>query len=163
MRRVLRGLVVAATLLLVVAALPACQSVLPSRSSPDVERRPPAFTEVYPYTDGVEVQVTEIWTGPRLGVPVVELTVTIRNGTTHTLEAWIRGDLRYGRHRLPALRYLSPPGPDDNGSVQSIAIGGSSDPYALSFVVPPHSRDDIVFSLAIDADTHDPAVFTGGL
>ena len=62
----------------------------------DVGRRPPGFTEVYPYTDGIEVQVSDVWTGRRLGVPVAELTVTIRNGTAHTFEAWIKGDFGTG-------------------------------------------------------------------
>lgn len=87
----------------------------------------------------------------------------IRNGTPHTVETWIRGDLRYGTHHLPALRYMTPPGPDDNGSVQLIAIGASSDPYQLTFIVPPGSRDDLLFGIAFDADGHDPAVFVGGL
>ena len=43
--------------------------------SADIGRRPPAFTEVYHYTDGLEVEVTEVWIGRRLEVPVVELTV----------------------------------------------------------------------------------------
>lgn len=129
----------------------------------DVGRRPPAFTEVYSYSDGIEVQVTEVWTGHRLGVPVVELTVTVRNGTTHTFEAWMRGDLSYGPYRLPAVRYLTPPGPDDSGSVQLIALGEDSDPYRLTFVLPAPSRHDLLFVLAIDAGTHDPAVFVGGL
>jgi hypothetical protein len=163
MRQVLRLVAMGVTLLLLVTVLAACQSVVRSGGSADVGRRPPEFGEVYPYTDGIEVEITEVWTGHRLGVPVVELTVTIHNGTTHTLEAWIRGELRYGPHRLPALRYINPPGPDDSGSVQSIAVGGSSDPYRLCFVLPPYSRDDVVFHLAFDVGTHDPAVFIGGL
>ena len=163
MRQVLRLLMAGVMLLLLVRTLPACQSLPSSESPADVGRRPPALTEVYPYSDGVEVQVTEVWKGQRFGIPVVELTVTIRNGTTHTLEAWMRGDLRYGSYRLSAMRYLAQPGPDDSGSVQSVATGGSSDPYRLTFVVPPHSRDDVVFNLAIDAGAHDPAVFVGGL
>jgi hypothetical protein len=47
--------------------------------------------------------------------------------------------------------------------VQLIAIGESSDPYRLCFFVPPGSHDDVVFALAFDAGTHDPAVFVGGL
>jgi hypothetical protein len=156
-------LVLVVLFLLLTGPLRACESLAPPGNSTDVGRRPPGFTEVYPYTDGIEVQVSDVWAGRRLGVPVVELTVTIRNGSAHTFEAWIRGDLRYGRYRLPAVRYLTPPGPDDSGSVQLIAMGGHSDPYRLSFVVPPGSRDDVVFDLAIDAGTHDPAVFVGGL
>jgi hypothetical protein len=158
----LRPLVVV-VLLLVVAPLIGCQSVQPRGESADVGRRPPDFTEVYPYTDGIEVQVTDVWKTRRLGIPVVELTVTLRNGTTHSFEAWIRGDLRYGPYRLPTVRYVTPPGPDDSGSVQYIAMGGYSDPYRLSFVIPACCNDDVVFSLAIDAGTHEPAVFVGGL
>ncbi|HEY5848572.1 MAG TPA: hypothetical protein VIT42_17450 [Microlunatus sp.] len=161
-RAVFRMLIVVVMLLLT-GPLHACESLAPRADSSDVGRRPPGFAEVYPYTDGIEVQVTEVWTGRRLGVPVVELTVTVRNGTAHTFEAWIRGDLRYGPYRLPAVRYLTPPGPDDSGGVQLIATGGYSDPYRLSFVIPAGSGDDVVFSLAIDAGAHDPAVFVGGL
>ena len=131
--------------------------------SADIGRRPPAFTEVYHYTDGLEVEVTEVWIGRRLEVPVVELTVNLRNHSAHTFEAWLRGELRYGAHRRPAVRYLTPPGPGDLGSVQLIAIGESSDPYRLCFVLPPDSRGDVVFELGIDAGAHDPAVFAGEL
>ena len=150
-------------LLLLTGPIHACESLVPPTSSPDVGRRPPGFDEVYLYTDGIEVQVSDVWTGRRLGVPVVELTVSIRNGSEHAFEACIRGDLRYGAHRLPAVRYLTPPGPDDSGSVQLIAIGESSDPYRLCFLVPPRSHDDVVFNLAFDTGAHDPAVFVGGL
>ena len=162
MRPVLR-LLLLVVLLLLTGPLRACESLAPPANSPDVGRRPPGLTEVYPYTDGIEVQVSDVWSGRRLGVPVIELTVTVWNGSAHTFEAWIRGNLRYGPYRLPAVRYLTQPGPDDSGSVQLIAIGEHSDPYRLSFVLPPRSRDDVVFDLAIDADTHDPAVFVGGL
>ena len=129
----------------------------------DVGRRPPAFAEPYLYADGLEVNVTDVWIGRRLGVPVVELTVDIRNHSAHTFEAWLRGELRYGAQRRPAVRYLTPPGPGDTGSVQLIAIGESSFPYRLCFVLPPDSRSDVVFELGIDARAHDPAVFAGGL
>jgi hypothetical protein len=129
----------------------------------DVGRRPPAFAEDYPYADGLEVKVTDVWIGRRLGVPVVELTVNIHNHSTHTFEAWLRGELRYGAQRRPAIRYLTPPGPGDTGSVQLIAIGESSNPYRLCFVLPPDNRGDVVFELGIDAGAHDPAVFAGGL
>ena len=162
LRPVLRLLVVVVMLLLT-GPLHACESLVPPAKSSDVGRRPPGFAEVYPYTDGIEVQVSEVWTGRRLGVPVVELTVVVRNGSADTFEAWISGDLRYGPYRLPAVRYLTPPGPDDSGSVQLIAIGGYSDPYRLSFVLPAGSGDDVVFNLAIDAGAHDPAVFVGRL
>ena len=162
MRPVLRLLLVV-VLLLLTGPLHACESLAPQAKSADVGRRPPGFTEVYPYTDGIEVQVSDVWTGRRLGLPVVELTVAVRNGTAHTFKAWMRGDLRYGPYRVPAVRYLTPPGPDDSGSVQLIAIGEYSDPYRLSFVIPAGSGDDVVFNLAIDAGTHDPAVFVGGL
>jgi hypothetical protein len=47
--------------------------------------------------------------------------------------------------------------------VQLIAIGETSLPYRLCFLVPPGSRDDAVLGVAIDGGTHDPAVFVGGL
>ena len=60
-------------LLLVVLLLPgplhACESLAPADSS-EVGRRPPGFSEVYPYADGIEVKVSEVWTGRRLGVAV---------------------------------------------------------------------------------------------
>jgi hypothetical protein len=161
-RPVLKLLLVGIMLLLVVP-LGGCGSVLPVASSADVGRRPPGFTEVYPYVDGIEVQVTEVWIGRRVGASVVELAVTVRNGTAHPFEAWISGDLRFGRYRLPAVRYVVPPGPDDSACVQLIAIGGVSDPYRLSFIMPADSRDDVVFTVAIDPGTHDPAVFVGAL
>ena len=156
-------LLLAVVLLLLTGPLHACDSRAPEATTADVGRRPPGFTEVYPYSDGIEVQVSDIWTGRRLGVPVAELTVTIRNGTRHTFEAWISGDLRYGPYGLPAMRYVTPPGPDDSGSVQLIAMGDTSDPYRLSFVMPAGSVDDVVFTLAIDGGRHDPAVFVGAL
>jgi hypothetical protein len=140
--------------------LPACDALAPPTSA-DVGRRPPSFTEVYPYTDGLEVQVSEVWIGRRLGIPVVELTVTITNNSTHMFEAWISGDLRYGRYRLPAVRYLTPPGPDDQGSVQQIAIGEASTPYRLCFAIPPGGPDELMLDVAIDAGAHDPAAFVG--
>jgi len=161
-RPVLRLLVVVVMLLLI-GPLHACESLVPPGKSADVGRRPPGFTEIYPYTDGIEVEVIDVWTGRRLGVPVVELTVIVRNNSEHAFEAWISGDLRYGRYRLPAVRYLIPPGPDDSGSVQLIAIGWPSDPYRLSFALPVGSGDDVVLTLAIDAGAHDPAVFVGRL
>ncbi len=161
MRPVLRLLLVVVMLLLT-GPLRACEPFV-SPDSSDVGRRPPGFTEVYPYTDGIEVQVTDVWTGRRLGVPVVELTVTVWNGSAHTFEAWMRGDLRFGPYRLPAVRYLAPPGSGDGAGVQLIAIGEYAAPYRLSFVIPPGSRDDVVFNLSIDAGMHDPAVFVGGL
>lgn len=66
-------------------------------------------------------------------------------------------------YRLPAARYLIPPGPDDSGDVQTIAPGEYSDPYRLSFVIPDGARDDVVFAFWIDAGVHDPAVFVGRL
>jgi hypothetical protein len=47
--------------------------------------------------------------------------------------------------------------------VQLIATGASSDPYQLNFIVPPGSRDDLIFDIAFDNGGHDPAVFVGGL
>ena len=139
------------------------QSLWQRAGSADVGRRPPAFTETYHYTDGLEVEVTDVWIGRRLEVPVVELTVEIRNHSAHTFEAWLRGELRYGAQRRPAIRYLTPPGPGDLGSVQLIAIGESSYPYRLCFVLPPDRRGDVVLELGIDAGAHDPAVFAGEL
>lgn len=94
----LRLLVVVMMFLLLTGPLHGCESLVTPANSSDVGRRPPGLTEVYTYTDGIEVQVTDVWTGRRLGVPVVELTVTIRNGSAHTFEAWITGDVRYGPH-----------------------------------------------------------------
>jgi hypothetical protein len=65
--------------------------------------------------------------------------------------------------RRVARHDLTPPGPGDLGSVQRIAIGESSDPYRLCFVLPPDSRGDVAFELGIDAGAHDPAVFAGEL
>ncbi|HEY5981677.1 MAG TPA: hypothetical protein VIT41_18785 [Microlunatus sp.] len=128
----------------------------------DVGRRPPTFDQSYPYADGLAVS-TDIWTGRRLGVPVVELTVEVRNDSHHTFEAWLSGDLRYGASRRPAVRYLIPPGPDDLGSVQLIAIGASSDPYLLRYVLSPDHCEDVVFEVRIDGGVHEPAVFAGPL
>jgi hypothetical protein len=45
--------------------------------------------------------------------------------------------------------------------MQLIASGEYSRPYRMTFVIPPRSTDDVVLDLAIDAGTHDPAVFVG--
>jgi hypothetical protein len=161
-RPALHSLMLVAILLLLVP-LPACDTRAAPATSFAVGRRPPSFNEVYYYTDGLEVQVSKVSSGRRLGIPVVEFSVTISNHSEHNFEAWISGDLRYGRYRLPAVRHLTPPGPDDRGSVQPIAIGETSDPYQLCFVIPPGSRDDVLLHVAIDADVHDPAVFVGEL
>jgi hypothetical protein len=160
-RRLVRLLVLA--ICIICSLLFAYEPLSQRAGSADVGRRPPAFAEAYPYADGLEVEVTEVWIGRRLGVPVVELTVEVSNHSAHTFEAWLRGELRYGAQRRPAVRYLTPPGPGDIGSVQLIAIGESSDPYRLCFVLPPDSRGDVVFELGIDAGAHDPAVFAGEL
>src|SRR3954454_11126424 len=107
MRPVLRLLLVV-LMLLFIGPLRACGLYAALAESSEVGRRPPGFTEVYPYTDGIEVQVTDVWTGRRFGIPVVELTVTIRNGSAHSFDTWIRGELRYGPYRMPAVRYVTP-------------------------------------------------------
>ncbi len=156
--------VIMVVLLLATCHLYGCESLgAPPARSTDVGRRPPGFTESYLYTDGVEIQVVDVWAGRRLGLPVVELSVTVRNGSAHAFDAWMRGELRHGTYRLPAARYLIPPGPDDSGDVQMIAPGEYSDPYRLSFVIPDGARDDVVFAFWIDAGVHDPAVFVGRL
>ena len=131
--------------------------------SADTGRRPPTLEQAYVYTDGLEVRITNVRAGRRLGLPVVELTVELGNHSSHTFEAWLQGVLRYGADRRLAVRYLTPPGPDDLGSVQSIAVGGFSNSYRLSFVLPPDCRGDVVFELGIDAGAHEPAVFAGSL
>lgn len=163
-RPALRLLMLVVILLLPVP-LPACDALARPATSFEVGRRPPSFTETYSYTDGLEVQVSDVWLGRRLGVPVAELTISISNYTEHNFEAWIRGELRYayGPYRLPAVRHLTPPGPDDGASVQELAIGETSDPYRLCFVVPAGSRGDVMLHVAIDAGVHDAAVFVGQL
>ena len=130
---------------------------------PDVGRRPPASSQSYVYSDGLEVRVTDVWKGRHLGVPVVELTVEVHNDSPHSFEAWLAGDLRYGTQRRLAVRYLMPPGPDDLGSVQLIALGASSDPYRLGFILSSDRCGDVVFTLGIDGGAHEPAVFAGSL
>ena len=71
--------VIMMVLLLGTGHLYGCGSLAPPARSTDVGRRPPGFTESYLYTDGVEVQVIDLWAGRRLGVPVVA-SVTVRNG-----------------------------------------------------------------------------------
>jgi len=158
----LRLLLLSMTVLLV-GPMAACETLAPLSRSADVGRRPPTFGEPYPYTDGINVQVTEVWSRHQLGVPLLELTVVVTNGSDHTFEVWMRGELRHGAYRLPALRYTTPPGPDDSGGVQLIAVGEDSDPYRLRYILPPGSRTDLQFELAIDPAAHDPAVFVGSL
>ncbi len=134
-----------------------------SHSTQVIGRQPPAFAQSYAYADGLEVKITESWVGRRLFVPVAEFTVVVRNGSGHTFEAWQIGALSYGPRRHSALRCPVSPGPGDPGSVQLIAIGESSYPYRLCFVLPDTSRDDIVFELRIDAGGHEPSVFAGRL
>jgi hypothetical protein len=139
------------------------ESLLSQSTSVEVTRRPPAFAESYSYLDGLAVEVTETWVGHRLAVPVAELTVSVRNGSRHTFDAWLTGELRHGPQRRTALRCPIGPPYDDLGSVQLIAIGETSYPYRLCFILPPESRGDVIFELQIDAGVHEPAVFAGGL
>ena len=129
----------------------------------EVARRPPAFAETYSYLDGLEVEVTETWVGHRLALPVAELTVVVRNDSRHTFDVWLIGELQYGPQRRAALRCPITPPYGDPGSVQLIAIGETSYPYRLCFVLPPDRRHEVVFEVQIDAGMHEPAVFAGGL
>jgi hypothetical protein len=157
----LRLLLVAVCL---VCTLLVAHETLPRQStSAEVARRPPAFAETYSYVDGLEVEVTDTWIGRQMASPVAELTVVVRNGSGHTFDAWLIGDLRYGPQRRSALRCSIAPPYGDPGTVQLIAIGGTSYPYRLCFVLPPASRHDVVFEIQIDAGVHEAAVFAGGL
>jgi hypothetical protein len=99
MRLVVRLLVLA---MCIVCSLLFEHEPLSLRAGPaDVGRRPPAFAEAYLYADGLEVKVTDVWIGRRLGVPVVELTVDIRNHSAHTFEAWLRGSCGTARNGGP--------------------------------------------------------------
>jgi hypothetical protein len=139
------------------------EALLHQSTSAEVARRPPAFAETYSYLDGLEVEVTETWVGHRLALPVAELTVVVRDGSRHTFDVWLSGELQYGPQRRSALRCPITPPHGDPGSVQLITIGETSYPYRLCFVLPPNRRHDVVFELQIDAGTHEPAVFAGGL
>ena len=132
-------------------------------TSAEVARRPPAFAETYSYLDGLRIEVTETWVGHRLAFPVAELTVVVRNGSRHTFDVWLIGELQYGPQRRAALRCPIAPPYGDPGSVQLIAIGETSYPYRLCFILPPTKRHDVIFELQIDAGIHEPAVFAGGL
>ncbi len=155
--------------LLVVAVCQVCTLLVQSgvflhhSTSVEVDRRPPAFAETYAYLDGLEVEVTETWVGHRLALPVAELTVVVRNGSRHNFEAWLIGELRYGPERRTTLRCPITPPYGDPGGVQLIAIGATSYPYRLCFVLPSGSQHDVVFELQIDPGRHQPAVFAGGL
>lgn len=131
--------------------------------SVEIGRRPPAFGQPYTYSDGLEVRITETWVGQQRSLSVAELTVVVRNGSSHTFEAWLMGELRHGPRRQSASRCPIWPAPADQDSVQLIAMGESSHPYRLCFVVPFDSRHDTVFELRIDPGAHEPAVFAGGL
>jgi hypothetical protein len=139
------------------------EALLHQSTSVEVARRPPAFAETYSYLDGLEVDVTETWVGQRLALPVAELTVVVRNGSRHTFDALLIGELQYGLQHRTALRCPIAPPYGDPGSVQLIAIGETSHPYQLCFVLPRTRRHDVIFELKIDADLHEPAVFAGGL
>ena len=115
------------------------------------------------YLDGLRIEVTETWVGHRLAFPVAELNVVVRNGSRHTFDVWLIGELQYGPQRRAALRCPIAPPYGDPGSVQLIAIGETSYPYPLCFVLPPTGRHDVVFEVQIDAGMHEPAVFAGGL
>jgi hypothetical protein len=129
----------------------------------EIARRPPAFAETYSYLDGLEVEVTETWVGHRLALPAAELTVVVRNRSRHTFDVRLSGELQYGPQRRSALRCPITPPYGDPGSVQLIAIGETSYPYRLCFMLPPTKRHDVIFELQIDAGIHEPAVFAGGL
>jgi hypothetical protein len=139
------------------------EALLHRSTSAEVARRPPAFAETYSYVDGLRVEVTETWVGHRLALPVAELTVVVRNGSRHTFDVWLIGQLQYGPQRRAALRCPIAPPYGDPGSVQLVAIGETSYPYRLCFVLPPTRRHDVVFEVHIDAGMHEPAVFAGGL
>jgi hypothetical protein len=139
------------------------EALLHQSTSAEVDRRPPAFAETYSYLDGLEVEVTETWVGHRLVLPVTELTVVVRNGSRHTFDLRLIGQLQYGVQRWTALRCPIAPPYGDPGSAQLIAIGETSLPYRLCFVLSPTRRNDVVFKLQIDTGMHEPAVFAGGL
>jgi hypothetical protein len=139
------------------------EALLHRSTSAEVARRPPAFAETYSYLDGLEVEVTETWVGHQLTLPMAELTVVVRNGSRHTFDVWLSGDLQYGPQRRSAIRCPIAPPYGAPGSVQLIAIGETSYPYRLCFVLPHTRRHDVVFELQIDAGMHEPAVFAGGL
>jgi toxin-antitoxin system PIN domain toxin len=90
------------------------------------------------------------------------ITVTLRNGTGHTFEAWFIGRVTYGPHRRQAGRFATRTVPDQH-SVQLIAPGETSCPYGLGFLIPADARDDVVFELTIDPGEHETAVFAGPL
>ena len=149
-----------------------CEALLNLPQPVTTGRQPASLTEPYCYTDGVAVAVTEIEHGrlneiPYSDDPLVKIgdaysiiTVTLHNGSVHTLDAWLIGRVSYGPHRRPASRFATRT-VTDLGSVQLIAPDETAHPYSLGFLIPVAARDDVVFELTIDTGKHETAVFAG--
>lgn len=139
-----------------------------------VGRRAASFEEPYRYTDGLAVTVAGINHGTLAQIPYTDdpsvqpgdpytiITVTLRNDSRHTFEAWFVGRVTYGPHRRPAGRFATR-SLDDQASVQLIPPAVTSDPYSLGFLIPTNTHDDVELELTIDSGAHRTAVFAGTL
>jgi len=134
--------------------------------------KPVPLTPNYRYPDGLELTITQI-THAKLdgfhatddpnakpGDPYTIVTVSLRNGTHHEVEAAFVGQLRYGPRKLTAHRVNLN---DNVGGVASLSPGEMSSPYDMGFLVPADAQRDVILQVTVDLGRHQPATFAGSL
>jgi len=148
------------------------RKVSPS-SSTVAAPEPVPFTPNYRYPDGLELAITQI-THTKLdgfratddpnakpGDPYTIVTVTLRNGTHHEVEAAFVGQLRYGPRKLAAHRVNLN---DNVAGVATLSPGEMSSPYDMGFLVPADAQRDVILQVTVDLGRHQPATtFAGSL
>ena len=148
---------------------------IPADPSTVVGRRPATFTESYRWADGLAVEVVEVNHGKllasipvdaptaRVGDSCSELTIIVRNGSNHMVRITLTARLRYGPDMTSAATYVATAGHADHATAQYVDPGEISYPYALGFVLPAETRDNVVLDLGIDNWKHERAVFAGSI
>jgi hypothetical protein len=137
-----------------------------------VAPKPVPLSPNYRYPDGLELTITQI-THAKLdgfratddpnakpGDPYTIVTVTLRNGTHHEVEAAFVGQLRYGPRKLTAHRVNLN---DSVFVVASLSPGERSSPYDMGFLVPADGQRDVILQVTVDLGRHQPATFAGSL
>jgi hypothetical protein len=134
--------------------------------------KPVPLTPNYRYPDGLELTITQIThakldgfhatddPNAKTGDPYTIVTVSLRNGTHHEVEAAFQGQLRYGPRKLPAHRVNLN---DSVFVVASLSPGEKSSLYDMGFLVPADGRRDVILQVIVDLGRHQPATFAGSL